>query len=45
MHSRKMPKITYDGDKVTVTAANEFEITFKVDKNVINNKPGWQHLT
>ena len=27
-------KITYDGDKVTVTAANEFEITFKVDKNV-----------
>lgn len=27
-------KISYDGDKVTVTAANEFEITFKVDKNV-----------
>ena len=27
-------KITYDGDNVTVTAANEFEITFKVDKNV-----------
>ena len=30
----KDAKITYDGDKVTVTAANEFEITFKVDKNV-----------
>ena len=30
----KEAKITYDGDKVTVTAANEFEITFKVDKNV-----------
>ena len=30
----KDDKITYDGDKVTVTAANEFEITFKVDKNV-----------
>ncbi len=27
-------KISYDGDKVTVTAANEFEITFQVDKNV-----------
>ncbi len=27
-------KISYDGDKVTVTASNEFEITFKVDKNV-----------
>lgn len=31
----KDAKITYDGDKVTVTAANEFEITFQVDKNVI----------
>lgn len=31
---QKDAKITYDGDKVTVTAANEFEITFKVDKNV-----------
>lgn len=30
----KDAKITYDGDKVTVTAANEFEITFQVDKNV-----------
>lgn len=30
----KDANITYDGDKVTVTAANEFEITFKVDKNV-----------
>lgn len=30
----KDAKITYDDDKVTVTAANEFEITFKVDKNV-----------
>lgn len=30
----KEAKIIYDGDKVTVTAANEFEITFKVDKNV-----------
>ena len=30
----KDAKITYDGNKVTVTAANEFEITFKVDKNV-----------
>ena len=30
----KDAKITYDGDKVTVTAANEFEITFKVDKHV-----------
>ena len=30
----KDAKITYEGDKVTVTAANEFEITFKVDKNV-----------
>ena len=30
----KDAKITYDGDKVTVTAANEFEITFKVVKNV-----------
>lgn len=30
----KDAKITYDGYKVTVTAANEFEITFKVDKNV-----------
>ena len=30
----KDAKITYNGDKVTVTAANEFEITFKVDKNV-----------
>lgn len=30
----KDAKITYDGDKVTVIAANEFEITFKVDKNV-----------
>ena len=30
----KDAEITYDGDKVTVTAANEFEITFKVDKNV-----------
>lgn len=30
----KEAKITYDGDKVTVTAANEFEITFQVDKNV-----------
>lgn len=30
----KEAKITYDGDKVTVTAENEFEITFKVDKNV-----------
>lgn len=30
----KEAKITYDGDKVTVTATNEFEITFKVDKNV-----------
>ena len=27
-------KISYDGDKVTVTASNEFEITFKGDKNV-----------
>ena len=27
-------KITYNGDKVTVTAANEFEITFQVDKDV-----------
>lgn len=30
----KDAKITYDGDKVTVTAANEFKITFQVDKNV-----------
>lgn len=30
----KDAKITYNGDKVTVTAANEFEITFQVDKNV-----------
>lgn len=30
----KDAKISYNGDKVTVTAANEFEITFKVDKNV-----------
>lgn len=30
----KDAKITYDGDKVTVTAANEFEITFQVDKDV-----------
>lgn len=30
----KDAKITYDGNKVTVTAANEFEITFQVDKNV-----------
>lgn len=30
----KDAKISYDGDKVTVTAANEFEITFQVDKNV-----------
>lgn len=30
----KDAKITYDGDKVTVTAANEFEITFQVDNNV-----------
>lgn len=30
----KDAKITYDGDKVTVTAANKFEITFQVDKNV-----------
>lgn len=30
----KDAKITYDGDKVTVTAADEFEITFQVDKNV-----------
>lgn len=30
----KDAKISYNGDKVTVTAANEFEITFQVDKNV-----------
>lgn len=30
----KDAKITYNGDKVTVTAANEFEITFQVDKDV-----------
>lgn len=36
----KDAKITYDGDKVTVTAANEFEITFKVDKNVTTTSQG-----